>query len=150
MSIKNIISRIKRFLIFNDARHMQDTEENEIDYLKKLYKYRMGENLDLENPQSFNQKIQWLKLYDRNPQYTNLVDKYAAKLVVDNILGKGYTFQTIGVWNHFDEINFDKLPNQFVLKCTHDSGGVVICTEKAKLNKNSAKEKLEKSLKNNY
>lgn len=80
MIIGYLISRVERFLIYNEARHMEDTEENEINYLKKIFRYRMGEELDLINPESFNQKIQWLKLYDRNPKYTKLVDKYEVKI----------------------------------------------------------------------
>ncbi len=150
MIIGYLISRVERFLIYNEARHMEDTEENEINYLKKIFRYRMGEELDLINPESFNQKIQWLKLYDRNPKYTKLVDKYEVKFIVDRILGTGYTFPTIGVWSHFSDIDFNELPNEFVLKCTHDSGGVVICKNKINFDKSAAKKKLEGSLKNNY
>ena len=110
----------------------------------------MGEELDLINPKSFNQKIQWLKLYDRNPKYTKLVDKYEVKFIVDRILGTGYTFPTIGVWSHFSDIDFNGLPNEFVLKCTHDSGSVVIVKNKELFSKEEAKEKLEISLKRNF
>ena len=150
MMIGYFISRVERFLIYNEARHMEDTEENEIKYLKKIFRYRMGEELDLINPKSFNQKIQWLKLYDRNPKYTKLVDKYEVKFIVDRILGTGYTFPTIGVWSHFSDIDFNELPNEFVLKCTHDSGGVVICKNKIDFDKSAAKKTLEGSLGNNY
>lgn len=78
---------------------------------------------DLDNPKTFNEKLQWLKLNDRHEEYTQLVDKYEAKDYVANIIGSEHIIPTLGVWNHFDEIDFDQLPNQFVLKTTHDSGG---------------------------
>lgn len=119
-------------------------------YLKMLFKKRFGKELDLNNPQTFNEKLQWLKLYDRKPIYTTMVDKYEVKEFVSNIIGKDYSIPTIGVWNTFDEIDFDKLPNQFVLKCTHDSGGLVIVKDKQKFNKTKAKEKISQCLKRNY
>ena len=119
-------------------------------YLEKVFECIMGKELDLDNPQTFNEKLQWLKLYDRKPEYTTMVDKYAVKKYVADIIGEEYIIPTLGVWNHFDEIDFDKLPNQFVLKCTHDSGGLVICKDKNKLDLKAAKQKIEKSLKQNY
>lgn len=119
-------------------------------YLKIVYRLRLGKKLNLDNPQTFNEKLQWLKLHDRNPIYTIMVDKYEAKKYVANIIGEEYIIPTLGVWNHFDEIDFDKLPNQFVLKCTHDSGGLVIVRDKKTLDKKAAKKKIEKSLKRNF
>ena len=119
-------------------------------YLRYVYWRVMGEPLHLKNPQTFNEKLQWLKLHDRNPLYTTLVDKYAVKKWVADKIGEQYIIPTLGVWNHFDEIDFDKLPNQFVLKATHDSGGLVICRNKKTFDKQAAREKLEKSLKNNF
>ena len=119
-------------------------------YLRYVYWRVMGVPLHLKNPQTFNEKLQWLKLYDRNPLYTTLVDKYAVKKWVADKIGEQYIIPTLGVWNHFDEIDFDKLPNQFVLKATHDSGGLVICRNKKTFDKQAAREKLEKSLKNNF
>lgn len=119
-------------------------------YLKLMYKIHMGKSLNLDHPQTFNEKLQWLKIYDRNPLYTTLVDKYEVKKYVADKIGEQYIIPTLGVWNHFDDIDFDSLPDQFVLKCTHDSGGLVICRDKSKLNKRAAKEKLEKCLKRNY
>jgi len=110
----------------------------------------MGKELEVDNPTTFNEKLQWLKLYDRNPIYTTMVDKYEVKEYVANIIGKEHIIPTLGVWNHFDEIDFSKLPEQFVLKCTHDSGGLVIVKDKAKLNKKEAKRKIEKCLRRNY
>lgn len=119
-------------------------------YLKILYKTRMGKPLNLDNPQTFNEKLQWLKLYDHNPEYTTMVDKYAAKKWVADRIGGEYIIPTLGVWEHFDDIDFDKLPDQFVLKCNHDSGGLVICRNKSKLDINSARKKINKCLKHNY
>lgn len=119
-------------------------------YLKKEFKVRMGNELNLNNPQTFNEKIQWLKLYDRHPEYTMMVDKYAAKQYVASKIGDDYIIPTLGVWTKFDEIDFDKLPNQFVLKCTHDSGGLVICKDKSTLDITAAKRKIEHCLKRKY
>lgn len=119
-------------------------------YLNIGYKLKLGKKLNLRNPQTFNEKLQWLKLYDRNPQYIKMVDKYAVKEYVANIIGDEYIIPTLGVWDSFDEIDFDSLPEQFVLKCTHDSGGLVICRDKSKLDKQYAREKITKSLKVNY
>lgn len=119
-------------------------------YLKLFYRGVMGSELNLINPQNFNEKLQWLKLNDRNPLYTILADKYEVRKYIENIIGKEYLIPLIGVWDNFDEIDFDKLPNQFVLKCTHDSGGIVICKDKSTFNVNMAKKKINKSLKRNY
>lgn len=114
------------------------------------FKAVLGKKLNLNNPQTFNEKMQWLKLYDRKPIYTTMVDKAAVKDFVTKKIGKQYVIPTLGIWDHFDDINFDTLPNQFVLKCTHDSGGVVICKDKKLLNVKEAKKKIEATLKNNY
>ena len=119
-------------------------------YLKLKYRIVVGKKLDLKNPKTFNEKLQWLKLYDRKPIYTTMVDKYEAKKFVASIIGEEYIIPTLGVYNHFDEIDFDKLPNQFVIKCTHDSGGVVIVKDKEELDIEKAKKKIEKCLKRNY
>lgn len=133
---------MSRMGIYN---HMSDEK-----YLSRKYELVFGKKLNLENPQTFNEKLQWLKIYDHNPQYTALVDKYAVKRYVAEVMGAQYVIPTLGVWNHFDEIDFDALPEQFVLKCTHDSGGLVICKNKGEMDKAAAKKKLEKSLKRNY
>ena len=119
-------------------------------YLKRRFKKLVGYPLNLDNPQTFNEKLQWLKLHDRNPLYTKMVDKYEAKKYVADIIGEEYIIPTLGVWDNFDEIDFDKLPNQFVLKCTHDSGSIVICKDKATFDKKAARKKLERGLRYNY
>ena len=123
---------------------------NDKTYLKIAYKIKIGKKLNLDKPQTYNEKLQWLKLYDRNPMYTKMVDKYEVKKIVSELIGEQYVIPTYGVWNHFDEIDFSKLPDQFVLKCTHDSGGIVICKDKSKLDKKAAKKKIEKCLKHNF
>ncbi len=119
-------------------------------YIEILYYCYFKSKLNLDNPQTFNEKLQWLKLNDRKDFYTTMVDKYEAKKYVANIIGEEYIISTIGIYNSFDEIDFNKLPNQFVMKCTHDSGGLVICKDKNKLDINEERKKVNKSLKNNY
>lgn len=145
---KAITNKDYRFLILA-GQGFYDNMDDEA-YLKRKYRACMGKELNLGSPQTFNEKLQWLKLHDRKPEYTTMVDKYAVKRYVADIIGEEYIIPTLGVWNHFDEIDFDKLPNQFVLKCTHDSGGIVICKDKNKLDLKSAKKKIEKCLKRNY
>lgn len=119
-------------------------------YLKRMFEIAMGYKLNLNNPQTYNEKLQWLKLYDHNPIYTVMVDKYAVKDYVANIIGYKYIIPTLGVWDKFEDIDFEMLPNQFVLKCTHDSGGLVICKDKSKFNINLARKKINNSLKQNF
>lgn len=119
-------------------------------YLKLKYRVRMGKALNLKDPKTFNEKLQWLKLHDRKPEYATMVDKAAAKDYVAGKIGSQYIIPTLGVWDKFEDIDFDALPEKFVLKCTHDSGGLVICRDKAALDREAARQKIEKSLKNNY
>lgn len=119
-------------------------------FLKLKYKLVVGKNLNLDNPQSFNEKMQWLKLNDRKDIYTIMVDKYEAKEYVSKIIGDEYIIPTLGIYNRFDDINFEKLPNQFVIKCTHDSGGIVICRNKSEFNIKEARKTINKYLKRNY
>jgi len=95
-------------------------------YVKKLYLYKTGKRLNLKKPQTFNEKIQWLKLYDRNPLYTRLADKYAVREYIAERIGNGYSIPLLGVWDSFDDIDFSLLPDKFVLKCTHDCDSVII------------------------
>lgn len=119
-------------------------------YLKVRYYLTFKKKLNLKNPQTFNEKLQWLKLYDQKDIYTMMVDKYEVKKYIANTIGQEYVIPTLGIYDKFDDIDFSKLPNEFVIKCTHDSGGLVIVKDKATLNINEAKEKIESSLKNNY
>ena len=119
-------------------------------YLKVRYYLTFKKKLNLKNPQTFNEKLQWLKLYDKKDIYTMMVDKYEVKKYIANTIGQEYVIPTLRIYDKFDDIDFSKLPKQFVMKCTHDSGGLVIVKDKAKLDKEKAKAKLEKSLKYNY
>ena len=145
MSIKNKINNW--FLTRNPRRFEIIPDET---YLKMKYWAVFGKRLNLQNPRTFNEKLQWLKLHNRNPKYTKMVDKYEVKKYISKVLDKQYVIPTLGIWNTFDEIDFDTLPNQFVLKCTHDSGGLIVCKDKAKLDVKEAKKKINLSLQNNY
>ena len=117
-------------------------------YLKIMFRLKMGYGLDLKSPKTFDEKLQWLKLYNRKPEYTQMVDKYEVKKLVERILGKEYVIPTLGVWDRFEDIDFSTLPDCFVLKTTNGGGGggVVICHDKDSLNKASASERLNHSL----
>ena len=117
-------------------------------YLKLLYRFKMGHRLDLKSPKTFTEKIQWLKLYNRKPEYTKMVDKYAVKEYVANLIGEEYIIPTLEVWNKPEDIDWGSLPNQFVLKTTHGGGGggVVICKDKATFDKTTAFAKLKESM----
>ena len=119
-------------------------------YLKGCFRAKMGYKLDLQNPKTFNEKLQWLKLYDRNPAYTQMVDKYAVRDYIKNTIGEEYLIPLLGVWDSFEEIDFDTLPNQFVLKTNHDSGTVIICRDKNSFNIEEARKKITKALSYNY
>lgn len=119
-------------------------------YIKMKWKLSMDYPLNLDNPTTFSEKLQWLKLHDHNPEYIKMVDKIEAKRYVSSIIGEDYIIPTIAIYNSVEEIDFDKLPNSFVLKCTHDSNGVVICKDKTNFDIESAKEKLKKGLNHSY
>ena len=123
---------------------------NDKNYLSLLYKLETGRNLNLDNPILFNEKMQWLKIHDRKDIYSMMVDKYEAKKYVGKIIGEKYIIPTLGIYDNFEDIDFDALPKQFVIKCTHDSGGLVIVKDKSKLNVTSAKNKINKCLKKNF
>ncbi|MBE5743457.1 MAG: glycosyl transferase [Clostridiales bacterium] len=115
------------------------------------YKAKLGRKLNLKNPQTFNEKLQWLKLYDRNPKYNQMVDKHLAKEYVASVIGEEYIIPTLGVWDNANEIDFDSLPNEFVLKCNHNSGkGMCICKDKSKLDFDEVRKNLNDGLKENY
>lgn len=155
MDIKEIFSKSLKYLT-NPAYRFKthailgwhDNVSDE-EYLRQFFLGKMGYMLNLDNPQTFCEKQQWLKLHDRRPEYTMMVDKYAVKSWVANTIGEQYVIPTLGVWNHFDEIDFSVLPEQFVLKCTQDSGSVTICKDKRTFNFKAAKKKLNAALKCN-
>lgn len=119
-------------------------------FIKKKYKASTGETLDLNNPRTFNEKIQWLKLYNHMPLYTQLVDKYNVRDYVKEKIGEEYLTKCYGVYLRFEDIDFDKLPNKFVIKCTHDCGSVVLCDSKSKIDKSKIGKKLNSALSRNY
>lgn len=142
--------RVKRYLLWCLQKHGYYNHWDDEKYLKYIYKQKLGEDLSVDNPVTFNEKLQWLKLHDRNPAYTDMVDKYRAKIYVESIIGKELIVPTLGVWDCFEDINFDLLPDKFVLKCTHDSGGLVICKDKSNMDFKSSRKIMSKALKNNF
>lgn len=116
-------------------------------FLKLVYKARTGRKLNLKNPTSFNEKLQWLKLYDRKPEYTQMVDKYTVRSYIREKIGEQYLISLLGVWDDPYDIDFSKLPDQFVLKCTHDSGSVCICKNKEEFQSQEAVAHLARWLK---
>lgn len=120
------------------------------EYLKRMFRRRMGYELDLDSPKTFTEKLQWLKIYDRRPEYTIMSDKYAVKEYVAGIIGREYVIPTLGVWDTVDEIDLGKLPDQFAIKCTHDSGSVIVVRDKKVLDWENAKRKLAERLQENY
>ncbi len=118
-------------------------------YLKSIYFVNTRQKLNLKHPKSFNEKLQWLKLYDRKPEYNILVDKYEVKNYVASLIGEQYIIPTLGIWNKYEEIDFDSLPEKFALKCTHDSGSCVICNNKTRLDLKMVKEKITRCLSTN-
>lgn len=119
-------------------------------YIKIKFWLETGYRLDLNNPQSFNEKLQWLKFNDQHDEYTMMVDKYLVKDYVASLIGEKYLIPTIGVYNTIEEIKWEDLPQQFVLKTTGDSGGVIVCKDKTKLNIDETKKKLGKLKNRNY
>lgn len=136
--IKSVILHLLRVLPISDKL-----------FLEMLYYVEMGKKLDLNNPTTMNEKLQWLKLYNRNPLYVTIVDKLKVKDYIREKIGDEYIVKTLGVWETPDDIDFNILPGKFVLKTNHSGGntGVVICKDKNVFDFNSAKIKLEKSLK---
>ena len=119
-------------------------------FIKVYWKQMMGYSLDLKHPRTFNEKLQWIKLYDRNPIYTDLVDKLKVKDWVAERIGREHVIPTLAVYDRVEDIHLEDLPEQFVLKCNHDSGGVVICKDKMSFDFESTKRRLKKSFEHNF
>lgn len=119
-------------------------------YLKILYRLIMREKCDLKNPVKYNEKLQWLKVHDRKPEYSRMVDKYEVRFYVAETIGEKYIVPFYGVYDSYEQIDFDKLPRQFVLKCTHDSGSVEICKDKSGFDIEKARMRLTNAMKKNY
>ena len=147
----NIISRIKNRIYWEKINRGFYDEMDDEEFLKMAYKKKLGKNLDLNNPITFNEKLQWLKLHDRKPEYTMMVDKYAVRKYIADKIGEEYLIPLLGVWDNPDDIDFDALPDKFVLKCNHNSGlGMCICKDKSKLDIARVKTELRKGLKQDY
>lgn len=119
-------------------------------FIPLQYKMATGKKLDINNAQSFNEKIQWMKLYDHNSIYTTIVDKYRVRKYVADRIGEKYLIPLLGVWGSPDEIEIERLPYQFVIKCNHDSGGISICKDKEKYNWEKEKKNISIHLKQNH
>ena len=119
-------------------------------FLKTKYRLIFARRLDLEHPTTYSAKLQWLKLNDRRSEYTRMVDKIEVKKYVASVIGDEYIIPTLKMYDSVNQVNFDELPKQFVIKCTHDSGSVIVCKDKDKLDKKKALEKLNKGLKQNF
>ena len=156
MELKKLLRAGGRYLTSPDYRFLVNAGLGFYDrmpdeaYLRRYFRAAMGKELDLEHPQTFNEKLQWLKLHDRKPEYTKMVDKIEAKKYVASILGEEYIIPTLGVWDSPDEIDFDALPEQFVLKCSHDSGGLVIVRNKAEIDQSAVRKILKKRISHNF
>lgn len=144
-SVKGIVSGIGRRVL----RFLRPILSDRL-YIKSYFVLKTGYSLNLDSPKTFNEKLQWLKFNDQNPRYTEMVDKYFAKKYVASIIGEHYVIPTIAVFDNPEKIDFDALPNRFVLKCTHDSGGVVICKDRASLDNEVARRKLSAGWNRNY
>ena len=157
MNIRKAPRALFRYLTSQDYRFLINASLGKYDklddvaYLSRLFRASMHRQLDLSNPVTFNEKLQWLKLYDRRPEYTMMVDKYLVRDYIANKLGEEYLIPLLGVWDDPDDIDFDSLPDRFVLKCNHNSGlGMCICKNKSMLNIKKVKADLRKGLKQDY
>lgn len=149
----NLLSNKDYRFLFNANRGRYDNMPDD-EYLKRMFKASVGYDLNLDKPRSFNEKLQWLKLYNRNPDYTKMVDKCTAKEYAAQLIGEQHIIPTLAVYDSPKDIDFASLPNQFVLKCNHNSGlGMYICKNKDALSKQDIlqiKKNLEKGLKQDY
>ena len=150
--IKYIVhpSKLRERLFVEKARGKKGSKISDEVYISKVFKFKFKREINLNNPISFNEKLQWLKLHDRNPFYTDLCDKIKVKEIVAKELGEQSVLPNLGIWDNAKDIDWDKLPNKFVLKCNHDCGSVVVCRDKASLDKKRVKKSLKKHQKYNY
>lgn len=147
--LKFILDKDYRFIVLSNRNYYNNMDDKI--YIEKLFKSYMGYSLNLDNSKTFNEKLQWLKLYDRKPSYTMMVDKYKVREYIAGKIGEEYLIPLLGVWDDPDDIDFDSLPNKFVLKCNHNSGlGMCICTDKNKLDVKEVKKELRKGLNQDY
>ncbi len=145
---KFVVDKEFRFDVLNERGFFNSLPD--LKFLNKAYKIKFSRKLNIHEPRTFNEKIQWLKLFDTKPIYSKMVDKLESKTIVANKIGKEYVIPTLGVWNSVAEIDFDQLPRQFVLKCTHNSGGVVVVKEKSELDISLINKRFNKMLNRNF
>lgn len=157
MRLNTILHQIRKFIQDENYRKLYlinlgwYNSLSDKEFLLRVYPLIMDKPFNLENPHTFNEKLQWLKLYDHRPEYTMMVDKYKVRQYIADNFGREYLIPLLGVWDSPDEIDFSMLPEQFVLKCNHNSGlGMYICKDKSKLNINKVRKELKKGLKENY
>ena len=156
MSLKEKSRKLYRFLTDSGYRFLVLAGRGRLGkvpaeaFLKQMYRIKMDRELNLENPVLYTEKLQWLKLYDHRPEYTRMVDKYEVKQYIADRIGEEYVVPLLGVWERAEDIDFEALPERFVLKTTHDSGGIVVCKEKGSLNIPEARKKLSHFLKRQY
>lgn len=155
MKTRKIINRVKKVIkhptwIILGLASKNIIKMDDRTYIEKLYRLSIGKKLNLDNPKTFNEKLQWLKLYNRKPEYTKMVDKYEVRKYISEKIGDEYLIPLIGVYDKFEEIDFDKLPEQFVIKCNHDSGSTIICKNKDEFDYKLCMKKINKALKRNY
>lgn len=146
LNVMNDSTNLKITLLQKFAWLFKDDKE----FLQKLYVLNFGYTPDFDNPQTFNEKLNWIKLHDRKPIYTKMADKYNVKQYVAGIIGDEYVVPCYGVYDSFDDIDFSNLPDQFVMKATHDSGGATVCRDKKTFDYKAAKKKFELNLKRDY
>lgn len=149
MNLSKILNNPSQYMLYLSGRFRKGKKSN-ISYLNDLYKRKFGKPIDWDNPCTYSEKLQWLKAYYRDDSYPHLVDKVSVKELVSSKIGSEYLIPTIGVWNDFDSIDFNSLPDSFVIKCTHDSGGIVICDSKTHFNINDARRILNRGLRRKY
>lgn len=148
MKTLSFSERLKKRILF-ESKKLEPYLSDKL-YLQIRFWLRVGYWPNLSHPRSFNEKLNWLKLHDIHPEYTKMVDKAAAKEYVANIIGNEYIIPTLGIWDSAEDIEWDSLPKQFVLKNTGDSGGIVVCKDKSKLDKAAAIAKLQKGVESDY
>lgn len=146
----NLLKHEPRRLVLALAKnHLLDWMSDE-NYLRFVFYSKMGKKLNLENPTTYNEKLQWLKIHDRRPEYITYADKYAVREFYKQTIGEEYLIPLIGVYDKVEDIPWEELPSQFVLKCNHGSGCNIICKDKSKLDIENAKQRLQRWMRKNY
>lgn len=143
----NALIRAYRIMKLYSNEHYSLSDE---EYIRKMFRIKMGYNINLNNPRTFNEKINWLKLFNRQSIYSMMVDKHAVKGYVSNLIGKNHVIPEIGFYHSSQEINISILPDKFVLKTNHGCGSMIVCTDKSKIDWDNELKKLDESLKDNY